>query len=522
MEATEIRLLILQEEPLDTLVALNETCRSWRSFMLAHDESLVRPKVLQRVPWMELVPEVGMGSWMDCARLIVARRRSLTEEPDKWWRFNERQATENYCLHELMRNTDIGYLPAENIDGGTLPDTFEPLFESEMAHVQGKYFLSPRGKVLDMTTIKLVGEPIERKRATVYSSLFAMDAAKTDGLWRTKCPRSGVTVESKVPFKVRQQKDDMLVISDTESGKTYIVKDAFLESSNFVFDPESAKCVHFPQYQPTYDLAMTPGWRGVICIEDFFFERGPGAQVKLYYCDLADKDSDRILLCKFPRPNNENISTVIFYAGMMFLNVNISAMVPLWIDLERFQDTSHAFLGNKYCWRTVLMRTGSHIHYSCMDKWYDMVRSSDERWVSSWFGRQVGDLWTFKTYSVGDPGLHTCAPCPHFHPLASTIFVGRSAANQPIFYTVTKPLLETLDSFLYGKRFNQNGFPGGSVKTDPSKFWKKVIQEYDKNPFLAFTQFGDKRRHFVSDQSLTSERLEDPIGLSWLEEWGCQ
>lgn len=150
--------------------------------MLAHDESLVRPKVLQRVPWMELVPEVGMGSWMDCARLIVARRRSLTKEPDKWWRFNERQATENYCLHELMRNTDIGYLPAENIDGGTLPDTFEPLFESEMAHVQGKYFLSPRGKVLDMTTIKLVGEPIERKRATVYSSLFAMDAAKTDGL----------------------------------------------------------------------------------------------------------------------------------------------------------------------------------------------------------------------------------------------------------------------------------------------------------------------------------------------------
>ncbi|KAG5368805.1 hypothetical protein CKK34_2447 [Yarrowia sp. E02] len=516
MNSTDIRLLILQQSPLDTLVALAQTCRDWRFVLERYSGSVVREKVLERVPWMTLAPEVGMTSWMDCARLIVARKRSYLEQPDDWWQYNDTQRGMNPNLQQLVRNTDIEYLSAERIEGRVLPADFEPLIDSELTHVQDKFFLSPRGKVLDMTTIKLVQEPIERRRKK-YSRFYAMPVSKQDGIWTLKGSNSSLVIESKTEFHLEQERN-WLVLTALEARKTYIVTDPepFKHSDVFVFDPQdSSSCLHVPHYSSSYILALVPGAQGVVAIENV------GAnQVIVQYLDLASSGSQSTYSWWFETPNRETVTTVNFYAGMMFLNVNCSVLVPLWVDLDPESDTSHRFLGNKYMWKSVLYRHGPHIHFTYMDQRFDMIRSGDRRWATGRSGRQVGDLWTFKSFVVKDR-TDGCAPCTHDHHIAPTLFVGKGkgAETKPCFYTVTKWVMETLDSFLYGTRFQRNGFPGGRANKDPTKFWIKVMEETIRDPYNAFDLFGDGRRPVVDDQRIVSEWLEDPIGLSCLDGW---
>lgn len=527
MNTAEIRLLILRTSPLDTLVALNETCQDWRSFLSFQDSSLVKKKVLQRVPWMELAPEVCLRSWMDCARLIVARKRSFQEESDKWWVFNQgkRAFLENYSLTQLSRNTDIRYLPCDNIDGGTLPGSFEPLFESSTALVQGKYFKSPRGKILDMTRVKIVDGFVGNKDegGSAKTRFWTVKVTRAvSGYYTITCPTSGLTIESQRPFRIEQEGHNILVIETEQNEKgVFIVQNPFQNSSTFLFDCEDSKCVFFPGYKSSYRLTLTPDGRGVICISNLPLGHLGTSHVEIYYYEVSRDCRNPVLLAHFSRPNNEEITTVVFFAGMMFLNVSDSALVPLWIDLQGLEQEQSAFWGNRYTWSALSIqpRHSSYASYTMSQ----IIRSTDKRWATNWYGRQVCDLWSFRTFIVKDSGAQSSPDCTltdSLHSMAATCFIAKKDSETPSFYTISRPVLETLDSFLYGKRSRENGFPSGLVNTDPTRFWKKVLEESHRNPHVAMALFGDERRLLVIDQNETSDRLEDPVGLGWFDQWG--
>lgn len=428
--------------------------------------------------------------------------------------FRELQLDTTYTKHTYS------VLAAENIDGGTLPESFEPFFESSTALVQGKYFLSPRGKTLDMTTMKLANN-VERNEdfwANIETIFYARQSTEVEsGHFAVTCRMSELTVKSHTFFIIRQESHNLLVIE--QEGNTqgvFLVQNPLQNGSTFLFDCEDSRCVFFPNYKSSYRLAMTPDGKDVICVNYL-----SSSHVDLLYYEVS-RDS-LVRLAHFSRPNNEDIKAIVFFAGMMFLKVDDSALVPLWIDLEGLQDRNYAFQGNKYAWRSVLIRPRYIVFTNNAPRSFQIIRSKDKRWATNWLGRQVCDLWRFKTFIVKDKGVHTCRNCKkpdYYHSLAATVFTGKRDEDTPEFYTISRPLLDTLDSFLYGRRSRENGFPKGLVNKDPTNFWKKVLQEHHKNPHSAMALFStDRQRAWVNDQSEISDLLEDPVGLAWLDQW---
>lgn len=65
-------------------MALGETCSAFRDSLIDVDNSIVRRKVKNRVPWMDIGgKKTGINYWRDCARIIRARTRLMKEEDEE-------------------------------------------------------------------------------------------------------------------------------------------------------------------------------------------------------------------------------------------------------------------------------------------------------------------------------------------------------------------------------------------------------------------------------------------------------
>lgn len=77
----EICSLVFTHCDLEECLALSETCTAFRDSLIDVDSSIVRRKVKNRVPWMDLGgSKTGINTWIDCARIIRARTQSMKDE----------------------------------------------------------------------------------------------------------------------------------------------------------------------------------------------------------------------------------------------------------------------------------------------------------------------------------------------------------------------------------------------------------------------------------------------------------
>lgn len=146
---------IVTHVTLDTLIALEQTSTRFKTLLTALDASVTRDRVLERVPWM--TPNTpNLVTWLKCGRLILARHASVKKERRKWTFLNGTATSLKQGMTKLIKNTDIHYIAANNVDGRSLPESFEPLFEahefwSRNGIFSGKY-MSVQDCYLDAVT----------------------------------------------------------------------------------------------------------------------------------------------------------------------------------------------------------------------------------------------------------------------------------------------------------------------------------------------------------------------------------
>lgn len=123
MLPNELSFLLLQHCDLESCLALGECSQRIYSHLLSLDSGLVRQKVLERVPWMELDPEDDrFDTWLKCARVIRARNRAIDKQGSKWTSGADLNSILEKCKPQEV------FVDPQNVDGA-LPDTFEPVFD---------------------------------------------------------------------------------------------------------------------------------------------------------------------------------------------------------------------------------------------------------------------------------------------------------------------------------------------------------------------------------------------------------
>lgn len=472
METPEIRLNIIQYCSLDALVSLSHTCTDFRALLSLVDETLVRPKVLKRVPWMTLTPGAGLDSWMDCARLIVTRFKSRTQEPEKWWT----NKPGRYNIDGLASTVDVEYIEGICIDGETLPASFDPLFETSdfpvpYGLIRGKYLMSARdegGPALDMTTMEEVSEdpeqfPFKLPDPPSVWVPFSDYVSVLDGSdWTFRCPNSYITVTSKKMFSVKQESERWVVVKevgshwedDVDEEFVYILDKQKAVDNRLVFEPDTS-AVKFPQgYIKNYTFFLLPASQGALRIQ---WDSAAG-MVLFYYVDLANNPNEETLVFEMagsgrftegsdfvPHKFEPMQDIIIIYRGMLYFNHYGYDLIPFWVDLESVPSN-----GNKYSWRGLCLAAGTNNEVA-----EELDRSDDGRWVTHIWSecRIVCDLLRFKTYIVRDYGW-TKDPWNYDNVKykeenayeTGCVFVGADReAEKPIFYVINKPYLFAMD-----------------------------------------------------------------------------
>lgn len=119
----DILLQIFRLCDLESCLALSETCRANRLLWMALDETLVRQKVLERVPWFKL--EGTFKYWIQCALVLVKRSNGPLD------RFQPNQ----YLIRSLevpiyLSNNNAKMEPVEDItEKDEFRKTMTPLFK---------------------------------------------------------------------------------------------------------------------------------------------------------------------------------------------------------------------------------------------------------------------------------------------------------------------------------------------------------------------------------------------------------
>lgn len=105
------------------MLALSQASHSLRSYATCEDDTLVKDKVLERVPWMVTDEDAELVSWLDCARLTVARRASRLNHPEQWQTMTTDDSYKE-IMARLYKNVDVADVRAVDCIGGPPPCHF--------------------------------------------------------------------------------------------------------------------------------------------------------------------------------------------------------------------------------------------------------------------------------------------------------------------------------------------------------------------------------------------------------------
>lgn len=483
----EVLNLILRDDTtcLESIVALNQTCALLRNVLKSVDETIVKAKVLDRIPWMEVCqPGTHLDTWMASARLIVARKKSIVSESHKWI-----DSSEYYdMLGRIKDNTDITFIDSIEIDGKmkadgmNLPTSFHPMFTTEIptpcGGLTGKHMEELNGgetRFIDLTTMEYSNtHPNRPSDATTWSGEFSGSFRMDTGGRAARMILSDILIINTCgsKFNLLQETERWILVETKEDyenpdtqeirfkhtkfllDKTKVTLDD--RESRLYFNTESGDCARRYSDSKLTFVHLLPGSAGAVVFED------NGEMILVFYDDIAgDKGQVLLSFLNFPgqdfaerlRPTDyiqdgwrirgTNRQLVVTYGGMLYLHIRESFLVPLWVELSdksanpvddrftEFEAFAHASPkvvvgGLRADMKTLLLSPEREL--LSRQQTYGIIRSEDGRWAMQTLscGRIVQDLATQKTYIIRPQAKW---PNPGF------VFVGLDESQQlPVFY----------------------------------------------------------------------------------------
>ncbi|KAG5358548.1 hypothetical protein CJU89_5153 [Yarrowia sp. B02] len=371
----------------------------------------------------------------------------------------------------ISRNTDITYVDSVEIDGKmkpagmNLPQSFSPMFTGEMptpcGTLTGKHMEERDGeqtRFIDLTTMEYTKTHPEPPAAPKTWSGWYCGSYGTDDRRRARMPMSGMNIINDCGhvFDLLQETERWILIhtkDDYEDPETHEIR---VRHTKFLLDKR--KCeefLHFNteagNYARRFDDAhhtfvhLLPGSVGAIVFHDnqealqvYYDDIGSMGQVGLAYLNFnADELVERFrpIDTRHGKCNKgSQRKLVVTYAGMLYLHLRESILVPLWIDLEDESDDSFVFEGLQSSkvavgglradMKTLLLAPKRE--FLSRHQQYGIVCSADGRWAMQTLscGRIVVDLATQKSYIIRPQAKW---PNPGF------VFVGRDS-DKPVFY----------------------------------------------------------------------------------------
>lgn len=260
---TKLRLFSLLD--LETCLPLSQTCRSFFDFWKAVDGSLIRQKVLQRVPWLRL-NELGteLTSWDTCARVMVSRTKRSLSTSSKWLVIDDIRAAMETPSKEHR------CAPWEFTDERHESDT--PIFADVEFSVDRK--TSVKG-----TTMKREGVEVDLRSLETRSCKEDKKTDATKSLEeeepKSALPEIYLMDDSSTNIKILSENNNLLLVSINDQSEyleqeCLIHKDMCLkdDKGNYIVEDESLLTVIRPRrgYGVTY-TTLLPGDMGAIMLK---------------------------------------------------------------------------------------------------------------------------------------------------------------------------------------------------------------------------------------------------------------
>lgn len=262
----DIRCSILDHLPLEGCISLAESCRSWNELFRSADDSLVRTKVLQRVPWFTLEEGEGEGklnTWAKAARVIASRsRRTILPKVKRGEKLQAIKSLEfpvgKFTSSPVrVKGVDVGF-------NDEARKSMDPLFESQHIPVnsecvlQGTTLLS-RQRSFDLKTLT-TGTLTCPKKSHGVTERGTTCVSPSGIVFRNTSPGGFVHViaENDVMVHVRystsEREDSYLSdFSDEEDDEDD-------EEDKTAFDEGDFDClIHKPSYPLQQDRSMLVG-----------------------------------------------------------------------------------------------------------------------------------------------------------------------------------------------------------------------------------------------------------------------
>ncbi|KAG5370195.1 hypothetical protein CJU90_1541 [Yarrowia sp. C11] len=347
----DVKLAVLKRSSLETCLALSESCRSFRTAWKTLDDTLVREKVLSRVPWFRL-DEAELTSWNQCAKVLVSRtQKSLRGDDEhkkgdteRWMLTKSIQLfqTSNYAKHIRVDSTDVTF-------DHEVRQNMTPLFANETQKalvglgLRGSKLLGGY-KSLDLKTLTTRDEETNfnmldvdayelTERITTPSGLQLQHADYVAG-------RLTFVAENDLLIHLRYSRTmeeideyDPRGMIDTVIHKESHERD---ETGCYIIDPDYLIIQHCANYEKTPLINLVPGAGGAI-IAKFTASHKPSS-----YLGYIEPTAElrHVILCAIPTFTKGGYESFaysfqkfcVFYNGYLYY-VHQGRFMQLWVDL---------------------------------------------------------------------------------------------------------------------------------------------------------------------------------------------
>lgn len=484
----DTKLQLFQLLDLEACLPLSQTCKTLFSFWRAVDSSLVRTKVVERVPWFVLNEgETGLRSWDLCARVLVSRTANCLKDGTIWLPINDiRGAINTRCKEEICTPLDISngkrlerlasmYFPI--FSGQEIWDT-----EDKGPTLRGSWL--GKGQVeVDLFTSETRSRAKETpKHEETFPEVFLIDC------------------DTPTDIRITSENNKLLLLLINNDFQCLVHKDMCLrdKQGNYLVDEKQLTAIKPQKWYGKTVITLLPGDMGAMMVKSLEDE-------PVKYCDpygsedrstgiynhssgyfrtrytTSDTNIDgrlkfrnksylayieptpelrHVILFFLPicRPGQENSSSFIFYNGYLYYHYD-TVVVQLWVDLgfqrvvdlqEDWQILGHHELAQTddtqaltaFNFAKPAMRIGSMAH-SKSHKKIVQAKNGLERYVTiqPTRGSVVIDLLTRSTFSVDDSTDSLCFP------IVSKSWLGFVSVDSGVAHSLATELenLEMLD-----------------------------------------------------------------------------
>lgn len=422
----------------ESILALGETCTTFLAVLEGLDDSLIRSKVQQRVPWMQVCENgTEIGTWSLAARVVRARTAGVLSKNSNW------KVVKN--LRPLLSVAPkVESVSCVGVDTN-LPDDFEPIFKD----------IDPRHECHSFQGSDLVvgdiAMDLKSLRKTVISAKPKKRPKQMSRIFDDRPDHSTLYIHEDDPVgqKLHFSGENSSTIHLTEQRKgliysqiDYLVHKPIctLADGSVGFDPSSSVALPLIRDDAAnghYRVKMLPAAFGGVFIVEY-----STPMLRISYMDSNPYENKVVLLAKLEGHTITSFPVDIqieMYNGFLFFNVD-GQFVRLWVDLgfqkrQKYQQLTklcasteirgyyqlrkytRALSATRTDWAPIGLytETTGHAEEEPRGKERYVTAANSERFF-------VGDLLTGKTY-VGDKG--DGLPVVHVAGLKS---------NKPVFY----------------------------------------------------------------------------------------